>query len=154
MDPTIIASIIGALAAVAAAVLPHYLAQRRKLNSKPVVELENSNNLISRPIKTIKTWAGQSEFSYCGSVKEGTQIIIGESRQVSEVTADQYRDLIRNFSGKKVKVGATQSSSYEPGTLDAWLKKNVTKRMIATYVASILKHESYATNTQGKIEFN
>lgn len=153
MDSTIIASIIGAIAVVVASVLPQYLNGRSHISGsgrKGASSLQAS----SHKSKTLKTWAGQSNFSYSGSVKEGTIITIGDSKQVSEVTAEQYKKMLDNFAGQVVKVGATQSSSYENGTLDAWLKQNVTKRMIATYVASILKNESYAANTQGKIEFN
>lgn len=153
MDSTIIASIIGAVAVIIAAALPHYLKHGNHGKAAPKKSVA-SPQINKASEKELKTWAGQSQFSYSGSVKEGTRIIIGNSKQVSEITAEQYQELISHFSGQTLKVGSVQSSSYEEGTLDAWLKKNVTKRMVATYVASILKHESYATNTKGKIEFN
>jgi hypothetical protein len=153
MDSAVIASIIGAIAVIIAAILPNYLKQK----SSAPQEISNINKGLdtgNAQKKSLKTWAGKSEFEYMGSVKDGTTIIVGESRQITEVSSEQYKQLIKHFSGRTVKVGAVQSSDSEPGTLDEWLKNNVTKRMIATYVASILNRESYARNSKGKIEFN
>lgn len=108
---------------------------------------------MSNTIK-LETWAGQSDFEYSGSVADGVRITIGATKQVSNVTALQFQLLLRHFSGKIVKVGASKSSTSEAGTLDEWLKVNVPGRTIATYVAAILKHEKLASETHGHIRFH
>lgn len=157
MDSTIVGSIIGAVSLIAATVLaaflPHYLKNKKFNVSKEEKELSRATTSTENTIK-LKTWAGRKDFEYSGSVEDGTELYIGESGDKIRVTSETYNNIILNFSGQTIEVGSVQDSTSKPGTLDEWLKVNVTGIMISTYVASILKHEKYVVNAKGKIKFN
>ena len=51
-------------------------------------------------MRSLKTWADKSEFTYIGSVKEGTEIKYGNGN-TAKVSAEQYAKLIRFFSGER-----------------------------------------------------
>jgi hypothetical protein len=153
MDSTIIAAIIGGISAVIAAVLaafiPHHF--KNKKNNGAIAHIETIQQ--TKWIK-LKTWMGKKEFEYSGCVTDGTDLYIGNSKQKIHVDSKTYKRLLAHFSGQTIEVGATMGSTSKPGTLDAWLKSEVTGTMISTYVASILKAELYAVNAEGKIKFN
>jgi hypothetical protein len=88
------------------------------------------------------TWGKRSTFDYVGSIKTGTEIKYGEGRVIT-VTAQQYAALRKHFLNQVIAVGTSRT---EPAkrTLGEWLKNNVTKTAIASYVAPILVREGYA----------
>ena len=150
MDSTIIAAIIAGLTDILASVLPVYI--KHKQQSK-IKRLDTKSNAESGYIE-IPTWGGKASFKYNGSVAEGTEIRFGKSSK-AKVSRAQYSRLMKEFKGKSINVASSFSSTPKEGTLEEWLKKNVTKVSISTYVASILKNEGYAVrNSQGQIDFN
>lgn len=92
-------------------------------------------------MRSLKTWADKSEFTYIGSVKEGTEIKYGNGN-TAKVSAEQYAKLIRFFSGNVVDIGTSRDTAPK-GSLGEWLQENVTKTAIAPYVGPILINEGY-----------
>ena len=88
------------------------------------------------------TWGKRSSFDYFGSIKTGTEIKFGEGRVIT-VTAQQYAALRKHFLNQVVAVGTSRTEPAK-GSLGEWLKNNVTKLAIASYVAPILVLEGYA----------
>ena len=88
------------------------------------------------------TWGKRSSFEYVGSVETGTEIKYGQGRAVT-VTAQQYAALRKHFLNQVVAVGTSRTESPKR-SLGEWLKNNVTKLAIASYVAPILLLEGYA----------
>ncbi len=92
----------------------------------------------------METWAGRSDFKYSGSVETGTEIFYGKNnRYKATVTQEQYRALLQKFIRRVVPVGTSRTNPPQE-SLGFWLKENVTKTAIASYVAPILIHEGYA----------
>jgi len=101
----------------------------------------------------IDTWGAKSQFSYTGSVKEGTRITYGIGSKIS-VSSTQYKDLLNQFRGRTVSVSVSRSKT-ELQSLGNWLKSNVTNTAIAGYVAPILVLEGYASRTSNnEVKFN
>ena len=91
-------------------------------------------------IKTLQTWAGNSEFNYYGSIAAGTIIpIYGYQRVI--VSASHYESLLDHFRGCTVDLG----TSFNPpgGSIGDWLRSNVTKTKRAPQVGAILIAEGY-----------
>jgi hypothetical protein len=91
--------------------------------------------------KISQTWAGKTEFNYYGSVTEGTKIILyGKCHLI--MFASNYESLLDHFRGCTVDLG----TSFNPpgGSIGEWLKSNVTKTKMASYVGAILIAEGYA----------
>jgi hypothetical protein len=103
-------------------------------------------------VKILSTWGKRSKFSYGGNVKKGTRILFGKGRWEEYVSAKHYQNLLDHFRNKTVPCGTSRDNPPE-GSLGEWLKQNVTKRAIASYVGSILIHEGYATKIGSDISF-
>ena len=88
------------------------------------------------------TWGKRSSFNYTGSIKTGTEIKFGQGHVIT-VTAQQYAALRRHFLNQVIAVGTSRTDS-PTRSLGEWLKSNVTKTAIASYVAPILVLEGYA----------
>jgi len=84
------------------------------------------------------------DFSYSGSVAQGTEIAYGINKNKIKVTAAQYRDLILHFKGKTVEIG-TSHDNPPRDSVGEWLQANVTKTQISSYVGPILIFEHFAT---------
>lgn len=105
-------------------------------------------------MQTLKTWAGRSEFSYEGSVSQGTTIIYGKRNRTSvNITASQYNALLNHFQGRTVDIGTIRNNPPR-GSVGEWLQANVTKPATASYVGAVLIHEGYAVKLGSKIKFN
>ncbi len=103
-------------------------------------------------MRTLKSWAGRSNFSYNGSVKQGTKITYGRGYSLS-ISAPQYAELLAHFLGDTVDIGTSRTNPPR-GSVGKWLQSNVTKTAIASYVGSILIAEGYAKKHGGsKITF-
>jgi hypothetical protein len=104
---------------------------------------------------TLPTWTGKSYFKYEGSVGKGTHIWFGKSKRPVPVSASQYAKLLDHFKGQEVPVGTSRDKP-QPGSLGEWLKVNVTRTAIASYVAPILIERAYALRVTDptKIKFN
>jgi len=91
--------------------------------------------------KISQTWAGKTEFNYSGSVAEGTKITLYGKCHVN-MFASSYESLLDHFRGCTVDLG----TSFNPpgGSIGEWLKSNVTKTKMASYVGAILIAEGYA----------
>ena len=103
----------------------------------------------------MKTWAGiGADFSYTGSVAQGTEITYGINKNKIKVTAAQYSDLITHFKSKTVEIG-TSHDSPPRGSVGEWLQNNVSKTQISSYVGPILIKERYALQIgRSQIRFN
>ena len=104
-------------------------------------------------MKLLRTWGGRSKFEYDGSVITGTNIHYGNGFKIS-ISSEQYFQLLDQFRGKSVNIG-TSRTNVPIGSIGEWLKENVTKIAIASYIGAILIHEGYATKVDGRpiIEF-
>jgi hypothetical protein len=91
---------------------------------------------------TLPTWAGRSSFSYTGSVRHGTKITYGTGSSMT-ISADQYAALLNHFRGRTVNIGTSRTHRH-PGSVGDWLRENVTKVAVASYVGAILIEEGYA----------
>jgi hypothetical protein len=91
---------------------------------------------------SLPTWDGRSQFSYTGSVAQGTEIIYGNRNKIN-VSATQYSSLLSHFRGSTVEIGTSHT---EPprNSLGAWMLDNITKTGIASYVGPILIHAGFA----------
>lgn len=97
----------------------------------------------------MKTWAGRgADFSYTGSVAQGTEITYGSNKNRARVTAEQYRALIQHFKGNTVEIG-TSHDNPPGGSVGKWIQENVTKTQISSYVGPILISEGYALRIGG-----
>ena len=97
----------------------------------------------------LKTWAEKSNFSYSGSVRQGTTITCGESLSfVVSVTAPEYQALLDHFRGQTVDIGTSRDIPPH-GSVGEWLQSHVTKTAIASYVGPILIVEGYAERIDG-----
>lgn len=92
--------------------------------------------------KEHKTWGGRSTFWYLGSVQQGVVIYYGELGEIS-IKPSTFAWMLDNFAGHLVKVGSSRTDS-PTGSLGSWLKENVTRTAIASYVAPILVEEGLA----------
>lgn len=90
----------------------------------------------------LATWAGKSNFSYSGSVKEGTVIIYGANNRI-RINAADYRKLLLHFKGRTLEIGTSRDRPPR-GSMGEWLQNNITKTAIASYIGPILIHEGYA----------
>lgn len=103
-------------------------------------------------MRILKTWAERSNFSYAGSVKQGTQITYGRGYSLS-LSTTQYAELLDHFLGDTVDIGTSRTNPPR-GSVGEWLQSNVTKTAIASYVGPILIAEGYAKKVGGsKIMF-
>ena len=93
-------------------------------------------------MQTLKTWARRSEFSYTGSVKDGTRITYGSGFSAT-ISAAQYAKLLDHFRGRTVDIGTSRTNPPR-GSVGEWLQSNVTKTATASYVGPILVAEGYA----------
>jgi hypothetical protein len=115
-----------------------------KIFPQIIYELEDIETIDSTPvkIKELPTWAGCSKFGYIGSVEQGVIIYYGKGRQI-KIRPSQFAEMLGCFAGKTVKVG-TSSTDRPIDSLESWLKENVTKSAIVSYVAPILIAEGLA----------
>lgn len=91
--------------------------------------------------KTHKTWAGKTEFTYYGSVIEGTRIPLYGNNRVY-ISSHHYESLLQCFRGCLVDLGTTLNPP--KGSIGDWLMSHVTKTKIASHVGAILIAEGYA----------
>ncbi|MDX2181481.1 MAG: hypothetical protein SFV18_17940 [Bryobacteraceae bacterium] len=96
--------------------------------------------------KRCKTFGGEAEFEYEGSVSTGVKFFLGKSGMPGEATQEQLRELLARFVGRTVEIGShfTQPSA---GSIGAWLNDNRTRGQAmgrAVYVGGILIAEGYA----------
>ena len=97
----------------------------------------------------MKTWAGKgADFSYTGSVAQGTEITYGSNKNRARVTAAQYGELVKHFKRKTVEIG-TSHDNPPRGSVGKWLQENVTKTQLSSYVGPILISEGYASKIGG-----
>ena len=106
--------------------------------------------------RTILTWGQDGEtFYYEGSVSTGTTIHYGDSyRHTAKISATDYHRLLQQFPGGEVAVG-TSKTDPPTGSVGRWMKDNVNKSGLMSYVGAILLEEGYATKLRrGRIRFN
>ena len=103
----------------------------------------------------MQTWGGGAElFRYGGSVKTGTRIGYGNGfKSRAKITASQYEEILRQFSGKEVPVG-TSINNPPTGSVGEWVKANINKSGLMSYIGAILVHEGLAVKPRrGWIRF-
>ena len=109
------------------------------------------SDIKSSEIKNIGTWDGRSTFSYRGSVGEGTRIFYGTSQKIF-VSSAIYEMMLNHFKGRIVDCGTSRTNP-QLGSLGEWLKENLSKTALASYVGAILVKEGYAYKKGSKIKF-
>jgi hypothetical protein len=94
--------------------------------------------------KKLLTWAGRSKFEYSGSVKSGTDIYYGKDFRYHElISSDKYQMLLDHFRSRTVSIGTSRTNPPNK-SLGEWLKANVSRTALASYVGPILIHEEHA----------
>ncbi len=94
--------------------------------------------------KKLPTWANKSDFKYDGSLQTGLVIYFGSGySEEIKVPKTMCQQLLAAFSGKTVPMGTSRTSP-PSDSVGSWLKSNVSKTAIASYVGAILLHEKYA----------
>jgi hypothetical protein len=101
--------------------------------------------------KKLGTWDNRSNFKYVGSVKEGTKIFYGSGFS-KFVSAAIYEDMLGHFAKRTVDCGTSRTNP-QLDSLGEWLKENVSKTALASYVGAILVSEGYAVKKGSRIEF-
>ena len=99
----------------------------------------------------LATWAGKAQFSYDGSVVQGTTITYGNCHRIF-IDAQDYRNLLDHFGQRQVPCGCSRT---EPpaNSLGRWLMTHVTPTATASYVGPILVSEGYAIKNGEAIRF-
>lgn len=106
--------------------------------------------------KWCKTFGGQSEFPYTGSVETGTSIWPGKNVHFRlKFTSQQWSDLLVAFRGRGEVRAGLNFAHPEPGSMGEWIKQNWNTKMgPASYVGGILIAEGYAERPRrGRIRF-
>jgi hypothetical protein len=93
-------------------------------------------------MKELPTWAERSTFTYSGSVKEGTRLFVGKSKQELFIDKKSYAMLLEEFNERTVSVGTSRTNPPKH-SLGEWLNQHVTKVAVASYVSRILIHEGF-----------
>jgi len=104
-------------------------------------------------MKTLGTWdPGRGKtFQYSGFVADGTTIRYGKNcAHTVQISSHQYADLLAHFRGCTVNIG-TDRVKPPSGSVGEWLKQNVAKTGVASYVGPILVAEGYAERVGGAI---
>ncbi len=68
---------------------------------------------------SLKTWGGQSSFSYSKSELSGITIKFGDGF-TAKITMEEYVALIQHFQGQTVNIG-TSRTDRPPGSVGEWL---------------------------------
>lgn len=105
--------------------------------------------------KFLQTWSGGKEqFTYAGSVTDGTVIAYGVGFKFrATISASQYTAILKQFSGKQVPVG-TSIDKPTPGSVGEWVKANINKSGLMSYIGAILVKEEFAVKPKrGWIRF-
>jgi hypothetical protein len=104
--------------------------------------------------RTLSTWGGGKQFCYEGSVSTGTTIRYGkELRWTATISASDYQRILQYFSKSDVAVG-TSKDTPPPGSVGEWVKANVNKSGLMSYIGAILVQEGYAAKPGvGRIRF-
>jgi hypothetical protein len=106
-------------------------------------------------LKILPTWSGGEKcFRYEGSIAIGTKIEYGDSfRWTASISAVQYAQMLKKFAGKEIPVG-TAKDKPTPGSVGEWVKANINRSGLMSYIGAILVEEKYATQPKrGWIRF-
>ena len=104
----------------------------------------------------LPTWDGRSKFKYRGTVNTGTDIHYSKDFYYKiSITAAEYRRMLGAFKGLDVPCGTAREIEKRPeDSLGYWIGQNITKTAIASYLAQILIHESFAKKKDRILSFN
>jgi hypothetical protein len=99
------------------------------------------------------TWSGRSKFRYSGSVKSGVKILYGSyNKYIFTLTSDDFVRLLDHFAGRKVRLNTSRTAPL-PGSVGDWIRSNITKTAITSYLGPILISEGYARKDNADIIF-
>lgn len=99
------------------------------------------------------TWSGRSKFRYTGSVKSGVKILYGsESKYAVTLSSAEIDSLLDHFIGSRVRLNTSRTASL-PGSVGDWIRSNITKTAITSYLGPILIAEGYARKDNADIIF-
>lgn len=104
---------------------------------------------------TLQTWRqGEEIFQYEGSVNTGTVIHYGENfRFTVRISASDYQRLLQKFPTGEYDIG-TSKTDPPKGSVGRWMKDNVNKTGLMSYVGAILCKEGFAMKPRaGRIRF-
>ena len=84
------------------------------------------------------TWSSRSKFRYTGSVKSGVTIFYGsDNKYAVKLTSDDFVRLLDHFAGRMVRLN-TSRTAVLPGSVGDWIRSNITKTAITSYLGPIL----------------
>lgn len=92
--------------------------------------------------RALESWGKHGRFSYRGSVKTGTRIILGREKHIV-VDAETYQKLLAHFDRRSVSIGLSRHPPRD--SLGGWLMSRAQGEVLAAYVGPILVREGYAT---------
>jgi len=97
------------------------------------------------------TWSGRSKFRYTGSVKSGVKILYGsESKYAVTLTSADFVGVLDHFAGRKIRLNTSRTAAL-PGSVGDWIRSNITKTAITSYLGPILISEGYARKDNADI---
>lgn len=105
--------------------------------------------------KVLPTWGGGDErFEYTGSVRNGTTIRYGEDFQWAATISDaDYARILQRYSGRELQIG-TSKDKPPAGSVGEWVKANVNRSGLMSYIGAILVAEGFAVKPKrGWIRF-
>jgi hypothetical protein len=105
--------------------------------------------------KVLPTWGGGDErFEYSGSVSSGTTIRYGEGFQwAATISGADYARILQRYSGRELQIG-TSKDKPPVGSVGEWVKANVNRSGLMSYIGAILVAEGFAVKPKrGWIQF-
>jgi hypothetical protein len=93
-------------------------------------------------MQRLHTWSGKRNFTYSGTPRVGTHIVFG-SQRTAIICSHQYAAMREEFRGRIVPVGTSRTNPPND-SLGAWLRDNVSRTALASYVAPILVRAGWA----------
>ena len=91
------------------------------------------------PGSVLKSIPGKARFQIESLEGDALMLLLGQMKNKTPLPWDGVEGIPAFLRGRDwVRIGAVKESSSIPGTLDQYLKENLTKRMTAGYVARIL----------------
>ncbi|MFC0476148.1 hypothetical protein ACFFHF_12985 [Robertmurraya beringensis] len=100
-------------------------------------------NLVEN-VNDVVTLQRMKRFKYKGSVDTGITLYFGHDFDREKTIHKEHLDqLLKEFKGRKVLIGTSRTNPQD-GSLGEWLRANVTRTALASYIAPILIKEGYA----------
>jgi hypothetical protein len=97
----------------------------------------------------LKTWNGQSDFTYEGSIDKGVVIYYGSEGASQRLSKAQLSALLERFKGSTVNIETSRDNA-PTDSLGKWLQENVSPTAIASCVGAMLIDQGWAKKGPGR----